>query len=375
MKKLTKLMILVLCFAFCIVSVAGLTACVESGSETVKIGVLVADASGAEALAFKNYYESYVSGQYDVEFIYSAALEDAAGAKAQVETFISQNCKAIIDMADKDRAGLAEYCNGKKVYYAIASGMMDDESFNKCKGYEYFIGQIGPDMATEYQAGLKMGEYYASKNVKNVGIYGAFIPNPMHSYRLAGVLTGLGLTYDGASGMDIVAKIGVSVDATKIAGNVNVQYMAGYGDSTSDEISAIINAKVDAYLSVGMTTTFFAAQLNQANIPYGDIDAFTSSNQEHMTNGKLNYLAGKYASSIGPVFAAIMSAVNGAPIRDNGNAISINQNYGVAKSATEFATMAEGSTPIYDKALLDTIIGTKNAPVSYEAFKAVVDAH
>lgn len=373
-KLLAKLMMLVLSCALCIGTVVGLTAC-GGGGGTVKIGVLVADASGAEALAFKNYYENYVAKEYDVEFIYSAALEDAAGAKAQTETFISQNCKAIIDMADKDRAGLAEYCNGKKVYYAIASGMMDDASFNKCKGYEYFVGQIGPDMATEYQAGLGMGQYYASQNVTKVGVYGAFIPNPMHSFRLAGVLTGLGLTYDGATGMDIVGKIGTSVDATKIAGTVSVQYMAGYGASTSDEISAIIGANVDAYLSVGMTTTFFAAQLNQANIPYGDIDAFTAANQEHMTSGKLNYLAGKYASSIGPVFAAIMSAVNGAPIRDNGNAISINQNYGVAKTAAEFTTMTEGTTPIYNKTVLDTIIGTKDAAVSYTAFKAVVDAH
>lgn len=374
MKKFFRLLVVALCtMALTITAAISLTAC--GGNKTVKIGVLVADASGAEALAFKNYYENYVAKEYDVEFIYSAALDDAAGAKAQTETFISQNCKAIIDMADKDRAGLAEYCNGKKVYYAIASGMMDDASFNTCKSYEYFVGQIGPDMATEYAAGLAMGQSYKAQNVTKVGIYGAFIPNPMHSYRLAGVLTGLGLTYDGATGEDIVAKIGTSVDASKIAGDVAVQYMAGYGESTSDEISAIITSAPDAFLSVGMTTTFFAAQLNTANILYGDIDAFTSANQEHMTSGKLNYLAGKYASSIGPVFAAVMSAINGAPIRDNGNAISLNQNYGVAKTAAEFATMAEGTTPIYNKTVLDTIIGTKDNAVSFTAFKTVVDAH
>ena len=54
-------------------------------------------------------------------------------------------------------------------------------------------------MDTEYQAGVEMGKYFADKGIKTVAVYGAFIPNPMHVYRVAGVLSGLGVSYRGAT--------------------------------------------------------------------------------------------------------------------------------------------------------------------------------
>ncbi len=371
--------------AFCAMSLA-VTATVsfagcDAKKETVKIGVLVADVSGDEAVGFKNYYTEYVAKEYDVEFIYSPALEDNAAAKTQVETFIGQNCKAVIDMADKDRAGLAKYCNDNEVYYAIASGMMSDEDWENCKSYEYFVGQVGPSMETEYQAGLAMGEYYKNtKNVSKVAIYGAFTPNPMHLYRLAGVLTGLGDTYDGASAQGIVGAVfggGAQVDPSKIAGDVAVEYFAGFTDTSGDELDTILTKNVDAVISVGMATTFFTAKLNEKGVPFSDIDSFTTANGTAMNTGKLEYLAGKYSSSIGPVFAAIMSAINGAPIRDNGNAISISQGYWVATSYEEFQRFQSAdsvSAPIFNKTELDKLIGTTEAPVSLETFKAAVEA-
>ena len=81
-----------------------LAACNGKGTQkTVKVGVLVADASGEEALGFKNYLQQYVAKEYNYEFVYSPAIESAEQAKSQAETFIGQNCKAIIDMADKNK--------------------------------------------------------------------------------------------------------------------------------------------------------------------------------------------------------------------------------------------------------------------------------
>ena len=48
-------------------------------SETVKMGILVSDATSAEALAFRTYYTEYIQKQYNVELIYSDELKDAAG--------------------------------------------------------------------------------------------------------------------------------------------------------------------------------------------------------------------------------------------------------------------------------------------------------
>ena len=350
----------------------------ESG-KTVKIGVLVSDVSGEEALGFRAYYEDYIAKNYNVTFTYTEQLEDAAAEKAAIEKFAAQGYDAILSLAASDRATQIETCEANGLYYAVVSGMLDDAQFEQYKGSEHFVGQIGPSMDTEYEAGYAMGQYFAQQGVKTVGIYGAFIPNPMHVYRTAGVLAGLGCTYGGASDKDGIAGQlfgDQGVDMSKVAcGDIQiVGYFQGFGDTTFDELFAIIGQQPDAFLSVGMATTFFADSLNGANIPYSDIDSFTSGNAANMADGTLTYLAGKYSSSIGPIFAATLNAVNGNPIRDGeGNAISISQSYLVATDSATFDSIFngdKGDSPIFSKDVLDTVIGA----VSYDDFVKLVES-
>ena len=337
----------------------------SSGGAT-KIGVLVADVSGDEAKGFRNYYENYIASNYDVEFTYTDALESAEDEKAAIEKFASQGCEVIISLSSSDRAQQIETCEKYGVYYAIASGVLDEEQYETYKGYEYFVGQIGPSNETEFEAGKAMGEHYKEQGVSSVAIYGAFIPNPMHVYRVAGLIAGLGDSYNGETEMDaIVGSIfqDQSVDLSKVSGDVEVvAYLQGYGDTTTDELNAAIQKNPEAFLSVGMATTFFAQPLGEAGISFSDIDSFTEANKTAMTDGTLTYLAGKYSSSIGPVFALALNAVQGNVIRDDeGNAPSISQGYMVATDEESFdaAFVADsGDSPIYDKATLDTIIGS-----------------
>lgn len=352
----------------------------EAPKSDVKIGVLVQDVSGEEALGFRSYYENYIANQYGVTFTYTDELTDAASEKSAIEKFASQGYQAVISLSSNDRALQIETCEENQIYYAIASGMLDDEQYEKYKGNDYFVGQVGPSMDTEYQAGVDMGKYFADKGVKTVAIYGAFIPNPMHVYRVAGVLSGLGLTYGGATEeMDVVSQIfgDQGLDLSKVEGDIEVvSYLQGYGDTTTDEINAAIQAAPDAFISVGMATTFFAPQLIGAGIEFSDIDSFTESNGESIKNGTLVYLAGKYSSSVGPVFALIMNAVNGNVIRNaDGNAVSISQKYLVATDGAgfdEYYVTDNGESPIYDKAALDTIIGND---VTYDDVVSLVQAN
>lgn len=346
--------------------------------EGVKIGVLVADVSGEEAQGFRSYYEDYIAGQYGVTFTYTDALASAEEEKTAIEKFVSQGYQAIISLSSSDRAMQIETCEEYKVYYAIASGVLDDEQYETYKGNEYFAGQIGPSNETEFEAGKAMGEYYKEQGVASVAIYGAFIPNPMHVYRAAGVIVGLGDTYGGADDMNaVVGQIfgdqGVRLD--KISGDVEVAaYLQGYGDTTTDELNAAIQKNPDVFLSVGMATTFFTQSLNEAGISFSDIDSFTEANGTAIKDGKLTYLAGKYSSSIGPVFALILNAVNGNVIRDNGNAVSISQGYLVATDGNtfdEYYVSDNGAAPIYDKAALDSIIG---ANVTFTDVKNLVES-
>ncbi len=379
MKKFTKILSLLLVSAMVI---GLLAACSNSGSgsgKTVKIGVLVADVSGEEALGFADYYKDYIAKNYNVEFSYTEQLVDAAGEKAAIEKFAAQGYDAIISFSASDRATQIETCVANKLYYAVASGMLDDEQYEQYKNEEYFVGQIGPSMDTEYEAGYAMGKHFADQGVKSIALYGAFIPNPMHVYRAAGVLAGIGATYGGASDKDaIVGQIFADqgIDLSKI-GAKDVQvvgYLQGFGDTTFDELFACISSEPDAFLSVGMATTFFTDTLNQNDIAFSDIDSFTTANGTAMEDGKLVYLAGKYSSSIGPIFAAVMNAVNGNPVRNaDGSALSISQSYLVATdhdTFTKYFDSDKGESPIYSKEILDTIIGK----VSVEDFTACVTA-
>jgi ABC-type sugar transport system substrate-binding protein len=350
-----------------------------SSSNPVKIGVLVADVSGEEAQGFRNYYENYIAANYDVTFSYTDALESAENEKAAIEKFASQGCQAIISLSSSDRAQQIETCEQYGVYYAIASGVLDDDQYETYKGYEHFVGQVGPSNETEFEAGKEMGEYYKSQGVTSVAIYGAFIPNPMHVYRVAGVIAGLGDTYGGTDDMNgMIGQIfqDQNVDLSKVSGDVDVvAYLQGYGDTTTDELNAAIQKNPEAFISVGMATTFFTQSLNEAGISFSDIDSFTELNGEAIKNGKLTYLAGKYSSSIGPVFALVMNAVSGNVIRDNdGNAVSISQNYLVATdgdSFDQYYVSDSGDSPIYDKTTLDTIIGSS---VTFDDVKSLVES-
>lgn len=348
--------------------------------KTVKIGVLVADVSGEEALGFRSYYENYIAENYNVEFAYTDALESAEDEKAAIEKFAAQGYEAIISLSSADRAMQIETCESLGVYYAIATGVLDETQYETYKGYEHFVGQVGPSNQTEFEAGQEMGAYFKEQGVKKVALYGAFIPSPMHVYRTAGVIVGLGDTYGGASDMDAIAGQlfgDQGVDLTKVAGDVEIAaYLQGYGDTTTDELNAAIQKGPEAFLSVGMATTFFAQPLNEAGIPFSDIDSFTEMNGSSIKDGTLTYLAGKYSSSIGPVFALVMNAVNGNVIRDaEGNAVSFSQGYLVATDGDSFDkyfVSDNGDSPIYNKATLDEMIGDD---VTYDDVKSLIESN
>ena len=76
----------------------GSEASVDQG-ETRKIGVLVADVSGEEALGFRNYYEKYIQNNYNVTFDYTDALASAEDEKAAIEKFASKGYDAVISLS------------------------------------------------------------------------------------------------------------------------------------------------------------------------------------------------------------------------------------------------------------------------------------
>ena len=399
-----KAVSVILCLVMCLTMALGTAGCGSSkddgktGSEEtkeldtskeVKMGVLVSDTTSAEALSFRKYYTEYIQKQYNVEFVYSDELKDASGEKSAIDTFITNNCKAVISFSSFDRAAQIEQCAKANVYYAVATGTLTDEEYENYKENEYYVGAIGPSLDIEYQAGYDMAKHYLDQGKKNFAIFGGAVPyyTEMHIYRVAGMLTamaeagGEGAGYDGASDKDaIVAKIFAdgSVKTGKI-GDIEVSgYVGGYDmdDAWFAKCAEMVQAPgLEVVLAVGNGSDFFGTAAQGTDVKIASVDAYAESYGEAMEAGMLDYLAGKFSASIGPVFMAAYSAVLGAPIRtEDGYALALSQGYWEADSYEKFEEYysldSSLEAPAYDKEKLDTLLGA-----DYQTFADFVGAY
>lgn len=333
-------------------------------SETVKMGILVSDATSAEALAFRTYYTEYIQKQYNVELIYSDELKDASGETSAIDTFITNNCKAIISFSSFDRAAQIEQCEAAGVYYAVATGTLTDEEYETYKGYEHYVGAIGPSLEVEYQTGYDMANYYLEQGKKNFAIFGGADANYKGATDEAGII---GQIY--ADGQIETGAIG----------DVNiVGYVGGYDmdDAWFGKCAQMAQTPdLEVILAVGNGSDFFGTAIEGTDVKIASVDAYAESYGTAMDGGMLDYLAGKFSASIGPIFIATYRAVLGSPIRtEDGNALALSQGYWVATSPEEFseyyAVDSSVDSPAYTKGMLDGLL-----TADYASFEKFVSAY
>ena len=355
---------------------------------TVKIGVLVSDATSSEALAFRAYYTEYIAKAYNVEFIYSDELSDAAGEKSAIDNFIVNNCKAVISFSSFDRPAQIDQCEAAGIYYAVATGTLTDEQYEEYKDYEFYVGAIGPSMDIEFKAGYDMAAYYIDNGMTKFGMFGGGVPYyvDMHIYRAAGILTamvekgGEGANYKGANNAgaiigQIYADGGIDTGAI---GNLELAaYVGGYdfNDAWFGKLAQMVGTEgIQAILTVGSGVDVLGGFIAGSGVKLATVDSFTPAMKDAMDNGILDYMAGKFAASIGPIFAATLNAVNGQPIRNSdGNALALGQGYWVATNSDQFAEYSAVDSSLTDPAYTKQILDQYAAPgVNYEDFAAFV---
>ena len=113
----------------------------------------------------------------------------------------------------------------------------------------------------------------------------------------------------------------------------------------------------------------------------GSVASFNEAYYSAFNANQIDYLAGKFASSIGPIFAAVHNAVIGdvAVIRDNNQAFRLDQGYWIADGLERFNEMYEVSNdtenPAYNKELLDGIISKFNESTTFDSFEQFVSQY
>lgn len=361
--------------------------------KTLNLGVLVSDTTSSEALAFQSYYKDYIAKNYDVNFIYSDELKDAAGETTALENFINQGVQGVISLSSFDRPAQIDICEDAGIYYAVAAGTLTQDEYNTYKDYDKYVGSIGPSLDTEFQTGYDMAKNYLDQGKTSFLIFGgaAAFGTDMHIYRIAGMLAAMcdadsSTNYDGATDQEgiVTALGGTSMDPAKFSsGKFTVDYMDGYNmdDAWWGEIAQKCAAPgLEVVLAVGNGSDFFGNFIKDTDIKIASVDSFTEDYGKAFEAGQLDWMAGKFNASIAPVFVAMMNAVNGAPIRTSeGEALLLDQGYWEASDAATYekylASVSDTEHPVYTKEILDRFVATSDNAVSYDAFSIFTSAY
>lgn len=362
------------------------------------IGVTVYDQDSAEMQMFMNYYKNYVAEGFPVTFYFSDELNDGADEEEFIREVKKKGAEGVISFYAQDLQGACQACREEEMYYIAGSGTVDDEDFQAVKDNPWFLGTIGPDPEEEKQAGSNMASYFQEQGVKSYLILtgGADLGNFMHASRTVGMLETLesleGLSYQKSPRELAAAEEMEEVDT----GNpeVSVTLVPGFVGSEEGE------AKIKEALAAGPYDAILCSYginglvdlLNQAETAWGQdakiglVDCFSEENFQLVKgtdaygNPKFDYLEGKYASMIGPAFAAMYNAItgHGDVVRPEGQAFRLYQSFWVAAGREEYAEMYGYTQGIYENAYSNSdlmeVIAEYNPEANWEAFKALTEA-
>ncbi|MDU5336560.1 hypothetical protein [Enterococcus sp.] len=348
--------------------------------EKVSIGVLIYDPSDSQVLAFQKYYNDYIAKNYNVEFKFSDAISTAEEEKSAIENFASQNCKAVIALTQSDMVAAINESAKAKMYYIVGVGTMTDEQYEETKDNEYFLGTIGPDLASEEKAGYDMAKHYIAEGNTNFVLYagGMSYGVDAHRKRFEGFVKAFqeaGVTYKKPESGKFIGEF----ESDKYT----IQVLEGFPDDAgafyTEAQQKLGEEGVQTLLSVGIGLEVFGATISNVNpeIKLATVSAFTEAYKDGFNANpqQIDYLSGTFPAMIGPTFAAVMNAVNGdsKDFREDGQAFRITQNYWNAQSKDEFDTMYEIANdfkePAINKADLDKLIKKNNEDITYKEFK------
>ena len=342
MKKLISLLLaLVLCL--------GLAACGASGQQTAqeteihKIGVIVYNLGDEEVIGFRNYLQGYIEKTFEmVKFVYSESIRTQEQEMDFIQKACDQGVEGFMSFRTFDLVAEVELCEKNGAYYMLASGTVDDDTFAKVEDNPYFLGMFGPGMESERALGADMAEHFIREHPSKryfILTGGAALGNDMHLQRSIGILETI-LTQPGVTFTGNISLLAQSTRVTSFStDDFTVTVCPGY--IATDE-SAFNSAKdtlstgaYDAALCV-LPPAEVVNYLGTATL--GVVDSFNERNFQLFARGKMDYLAGKYSSEIGPAFALMLNAVTGhaGDFRQNGKALKVHQCLWIAEGAEDY---------------------------------------
>ena len=372
-----------------------------SDGDVHTIGVILYDPDSAEMEMFADYYRDYIAEGFPVKFIFSGTVTDSEAEKAFIAEAKAEGAEGIISFAGyaDGLQDVVETCEKMEMYYALGSNTVSDENYEAIKDNPWYIGSVGPDLETVYNAGCDMAEFFLDKGAKNIVIMsgGAASGNRLHQVRTWGMLNtleekaGLVLPEDA----EALSVTDVVTELSDEAGDLHVTICPGYtemnGDGLANLETAFASGTYDTLMSAFHVATYLdkisdKEKEQNSNIMVGAIDSFSEQNfdvfqeKDQFGNTPIDYVRGKYASMAGSAFAMIYNAITGNidAVEENGEAVRLYQNLWTAKSEDEYIELYGYATGIYENAYscddLMQVIKQFNEDANPQSFKELTEA-
>lgn len=341
-KVLTALCISTICTAIPGAQVFAETAVDSSNLGMHKIGVVVYNIADEQVVAFRDYLENYIELCFpDVDFIYSNSVNSAEQEMEFIQNVCDAGAEGILSFNSYDLAAEVELCAANQVYYMRASSGVSDEDYAKVAENPYYLGSIGPSVDMEYQTGYEMGQYFAAAKEKGnyfIASGGAGFGVESHVLRTKGMIEGLADGYGIKLTTDAEQLARSPQSTVAEADGMKICVAPGFLDS-ENFLPAVVAAYEEDQYPVVLSAYPLDDFANTAkDSVVGLIDCYSVTNLQLFNSGKLNYLSGKFSSSIGPSFAAMYNAVTGyaEDFRDNGKAFRISQDFWTSDSEEDY---------------------------------------
>lgn len=353
------------------------------------IGVIPFSDTAAEQIEWNNYLNNYVAKELNVEFRFIPAPgTDADAAVKGVEELKLAGCQGILGIVDSPAA--IEKANELEMWYIRPSGLSVQADYDLVKELPYYLGTMGPALEDEYEAGYSATKYFIENGSKDIMVFGAllglYIPSDMHIKRFEGIrdaLVDAGAVYTEPESGSVVNGPGVGTFETGTSGlNITTIYgMFGMEalDATFNErfTQAVSGKKFDTVIMGAEGSQDINTLLNGVGIEgakMSEVGAFTPTAQASYEAGILQYLAGKYPSSMGPAVVALINAIDGhADVvkNEDGTGSRLQAPFWISTSLEEYkdkAALDDVKNPAFNKELMEKYIVRLNPDVTRESF-------
>lgn len=323
-------------------------------AEKVLIGVELYDPTESETLEIQKYF-AYLSENFNVEFKYSEAIQDAEQEMKFIEDCAIAGCKGFYGYYNV--SGFEQVSKVEELGMYFYGGT--PEIYEVVKNDEMYLGVVTGN-GSDYENGKALGQWVMDQGYTNV------------IYANGGADFGVGIFVERQAGF--MEAIDDSVNVTVVRGFPSDQFFA-------DQAAALATPGLQAVVASFNGVDFWAQPIASAgltDVKLATIGAINENYKNAFENNQLSFLVAGNLQTVGFGVASILNAIDGnADIyKEDGTAISYSVPAYNITSVDEIKTILDIQTneKIFSADDLKSLILSLNPSANLETLKALADS-